>query len=150
MQDKSKNQHDIDIIDAVKRSNVDEPEKQQLIATLEMYNGPIPHPDILEGYDKLDPGAAQRIIDNGIDESKHRRKMEEKTVNHLARSFYFRFVLAFILAILFGSGSFYLILIGHTIVGSIFVGVTFISMLSIFTGENINNQQEDDNKHDSN
>lgn len=144
MPNEEKNQYDLDIIDAVKRSNVDEEEKQQLIATLEMYNGPIPHPDILAGYDKLDPGSAKRIIDNGIGESTHRRKMEEKTVNHMAKSFYFRFMLAFILAILFGLGSFILILKGHTIVGSIFAGVTLISMLGIFTGENQNNSQKDE------
>lgn len=27
---------------------------------MEMYNGPIPHPDILAGFDKLDKGAAKK------------------------------------------------------------------------------------------
>ncbi|ANK37544.1 hypothetical protein AOB58_742 [Staphylococcus sp. AntiMn-1] len=143
MPDNEKENHDLDIIDAVKRSDVDDEDKKDLIATLEMYNGPIPHPKILEGYDKLDPGSAKRIIDNGIGESDHRRKMEAKTINHVARSFYFRFVLAFVLAILFGFGSFYLILKGHAVLGTIFVGFTFISMLGIFTGESQNNNVED-------
>lgn len=142
MPDNDPNQHDLDIIEAVKRSDVDEKDKKDMIATLEMYNGPIPHPKILEGYDKLDPGAAKRIINNGIEESNHRRNMEKKTVNHVARSFYFRFVLAFILALLFGFGSFYLILQGHTIIGSVFAGVTLISILGIFTGETSNANDE--------
>ncbi|ALN76740.1 DUF2335 domain-containing protein [Staphylococcus chromogenes] len=147
MPNKEDNQGKVDIIEAVKRSNVNEKDKQEMIATLEMYNGPIPHPKILEGYDKLDPGAAKRIIDNGIEESNHRRNMEKKTVNHVARSFYFRFALAFILALVFGFGSFYLILQGHTIIGSVFAGVTLISILGIFTGEASNNNNE--NKENS-
>lgn len=143
MSDNRNSQHNIDIIDVLKHSEDNEKEKQDLIATLEMYNGPIPHPDILSGYDKLDPGSAKRIIDNGIGESHHRRKIEEKTINHIIRSFYFRFTLAFILAILFGLASFYLILKGHTIVGSIFVSFTFISMIGIFTGENKSNNYND-------
>lgn len=142
MSNNDQKQHDLDIIEAVKRSNVDEMDKQDLIATLEMYNGPIPHPKILEGNDKLDPGAAKRIIDNGIEESIHRRNMEEKTMNHVARSFYFRLVLAFVLALFFGFGSFYLILQGHTIIGSVFAGVTLISILGIFTGETSNTNHE--------
>ncbi|MFQ3801668.1 DUF2335 domain-containing protein [Staphylococcus xylosus] len=144
MPDNEQTQHDLDIIDALKRSDVAEDKKEDMIATLEMYNGPIPHPKILEGYDKLDPGAAKRIIDNGIGESNHRRNMEERTVKHVARSFYFRFVLAFILAILFGFGSFFLILKDHAILGTVFVGFTFISMLAIFTGESQNKNENSD------
>lgn len=103
-----------------------------------MYNGPISHPKVLEGYDKLDPGSAKRIINNGIEESIHRRKMEVITLKHITRSFYFRFILAFILAILFGLGSFYLVLNNHPIIGSTFVGATLISIVIIFTGEILN------------
>lgn len=78
MPDNEQTQHDLDIIDALKRSDVAEDKKEDMIATLEMYNGPIPHPKILDGYDKLDPGAAKRIIDNGIGESNHRRNIGGK------------------------------------------------------------------------
>lgn len=66
--------------------------------------------------------------------------MESRIVKHNARNFYFRYILAFIVAIVFGLGSFYLILNGHTIIGSIFGGVTFLSMIGTFTG-NINQEQ---------
>ena len=43
-----------------------------------MQSGPIPRPDILKKYNDLDPGAAKKIINNGVQESVHRRKMESK------------------------------------------------------------------------
>ncbi|CAM3019921.1 DUF2335 domain-containing protein [Staphylococcus argensis] len=138
MTNKENNTHDLDLVKTVKHAIVQEKENQEMIATLEMYNGPIPHPKVLEGYDKLDPGSAKRIINNGIEESKHRRKMEVITLKHITRSFYFRFILAFILAILFGLGSFYLVLNNHPIIGSTFVGATLISIVIIFTGEILN------------
>ena len=128
-----------EVIEAVKKSDMPEPKKEEIIATMEMYNGPIPHPEILAGFDKLDKGSAKKIIDNGIAESTHRRKMEDKSMKHFARRFYFRFVLAFVLALLFGYASYNLLINDHVVVGSIFMGITFISMLSIFTGENQNN-----------
>lgn len=139
--EKQESEEVIEVIDKIEKLK---PEQQeQVITTMEMYHGPIPHPDILAGYDKLDEGAARKIIDNGIGESDHRRKMESRIVKHNARNFYFRYVLAFIIAIVFGFGSFYLILNGHPIIGSIFGGVTFLSMIGTFTG---NNNQEPKNK----
>lgn len=138
MTNKENNIHDLDIVKTAKQAIVQEKENQEMIATIEMYNGPIPHPKVLEGYDKLDPGSAKRIINNGIEESMHRRKMEVITLKHITRSFYFRFILAFILAILFGLGSFYLVLNNHPIIGSTFVGATLISIVIIFTGEILN------------
>lgn len=36
--------------------------KKEIMAYLEMHSGPIPLPDILEGYQKLYPNAAKEII----------------------------------------------------------------------------------------
>ncbi|WP_260338754.1 DUF2335 domain-containing protein [Levilactobacillus parabrevis] len=65
-----------DILD--KLENLPSEDQEKIIATMEMYSGPIPHPAILEGYEKLYPGAAKEIIENGVQESRHRRKLETK------------------------------------------------------------------------
>jgi uncharacterized membrane protein len=44
------------------------------------YQGPIPPPSILEGFDRIVPGAAQRLIQLAEDESKHRRELEVRTM----------------------------------------------------------------------
>ena len=43
--------------------------------------GPIPHPEILRGYDDLVSGAAARIIELAEEESAHRRKIENKALD---------------------------------------------------------------------
>ncbi len=55
-------------------------EQEQAIEKLEMYSGPIPHPDILKKHDDIDPGVAKLIIENGVEESKHRRSMENQAL----------------------------------------------------------------------
>ncbi|MQM78823.1 hypothetical protein [Lentilactobacillus buchneri] len=49
--------NDSDLLDQVEA--LPEEKRQEMMQTLEMYSGPIPHPEILEGYEKLDPGAAK-------------------------------------------------------------------------------------------
>lgn len=138
-----------EVVEVIDRLEKLRPEQQeQVITTMEMYNGPIPHPDILAGYEKLDPGAASKIIANGVEESNHRRGMEKKFFKYTARNFYFRFTLAFILALVFGYGSYLLILNGNTIIGSVFAGVTLLSMIGTFTGSgngsNTSNKSDED------
>ncbi|ESS02203.1 hypothetical protein NB22_00610 [Limosilactobacillus fermentum NB-22] len=78
---------DQEIIDQVKKLPISKKEQQDIIATMEMYSGPIPHPKILAGYQALYPDAAKKIIENGLDESRHRRQLEtarQKRRGHLA------------------------------------------------------------------
>lgn len=67
---------DQEIIDQVKKLPLSEKQQEDIIATMEMYSGPIPHPKILAGYQALYPNAAKKIIENGLDESRHRRHLE--------------------------------------------------------------------------
>lgn len=48
--------------------------------TTQLYQGPIPHPDVLARFDDRVPGTAQRLINLAIEESEHRRKMEEMSM----------------------------------------------------------------------
>ncbi len=47
----------------------------------EFYEGLIPHPDILRGYEDLVPGAAKKILDTFDDQSHHRMAIERKVVD---------------------------------------------------------------------
>ena len=42
------------------------------------FSGPIPPPNIIEGYEKIVPGSADRIISMAERQSEHRQKMEQK------------------------------------------------------------------------
>jgi len=52
-----------------------------------IWMGPIPPPEILAGYDKALPGAADRILAMAETQQKHRHGMESKVLDsHIARS----------------------------------------------------------------
>lgn len=123
---------DQEIIAQVKKMPISDQQKNDLIATMEMYSGPIPHPKILAGYEALDPGAAEKIINNGIEESVHRRKLETARQRRRGRLAWTSMVALVIVCILFIIGSFFLIMNDHTIIGSIFGGTSFVVLVACF------------------
>jgi len=130
-------------VDSVKRLPPKEQEKA--IAKLEMHSGPIPHPDILERYDKLDPGAAKLIIENGVKESEHRRKLESEAMRYTAKDAARRDWMGFIIGIIIISVGGLLIYTGHTITGTVLSGVSAIGLVGLFVG---NRSDENNNKSD--
>jgi uncharacterized membrane protein len=46
------------------------------------YSGPIPPPDMLEGYKRLDPGFPETIVSEFVNQGSHRRKMELAKLDH--------------------------------------------------------------------
>lgn len=57
------------------------PQQIQLTQQTQHYEGPVPHPDTLRGFDALVPGSAQKLIDLALSESLHRRDLESKAVD---------------------------------------------------------------------
>lgn len=43
-----------------------------------IFQGPTPPPEVLERYDALVPGTAQRLFNLAVEESQHRRKLEDE------------------------------------------------------------------------
>lgn len=118
--------------------------KNDIIATLEMYSGPIPHPKILAGYEALDHGAAKKIIDNGIKESEHRRQMETSRQKRRGRLAWVSMFAVIIICVLFIFLSFVLIMHGHPIIGSVFGGGSFLAFLgSLNTNVNDLSKKDD-------
>ncbi|MCI1699483.1 DUF2335 domain-containing protein [Liquorilactobacillus nagelii] len=131
--------------EAVERVKQLPPEqKAQAIEKLEMYSGPIPHPDILKKYDDIDPGAAKLIIENGVDESKHRRKMESDSLEYARRDNKRRDYMGFSIGLVgMGIGGL-LIWLNHTVTGTIFSGVSLVMLVSLFLGKSNNDQSKTD------
>ncbi len=44
------------------------------------YAGPLPHPDVLRGFEEVVPGSAQRIVIQFEQQSEHRRSMESTVI----------------------------------------------------------------------
>lgn len=49
--------------------------------SVQSYEGPIPHPDLLRKFDELLPGTAERLINLAVAESEHRRSLELIAMN---------------------------------------------------------------------
>lgn len=48
--------------------------------SVQHFTGPMPHPDIVQGYESVCPGAAERIIRNFELEAEHRRSMDRNVL----------------------------------------------------------------------
>lgn len=48
---------------------------------LSSYSGPLPHPDILRGFEEVLPGSAKRIFTQFEEQPAHRRSMEAKVIS---------------------------------------------------------------------
>lgn len=51
-----------------------------LLRSMSSFQGPLPPPDLLEGYEKVCPGAAQKILEAMQVEGAHRRTLETKSL----------------------------------------------------------------------
>nr|DAV21219.1 MAG TPA: putative membrane protein [Caudoviricetes sp.] len=146
MSSQTNNSYEIDnIVNQVE--SLPEEERSLIYQKLEIYQGDLPHPKILEGYNQLYPDAAKKIIDNGIAETEHRRDMERRYLSANIRAHTLGQILGFIIAILIIVGGIYLILKGHQVSGSILSGVSALGVIGMFTGNSSNDKKgkkEDD------
>lgn len=121
-------------------------QQQRVIAKLEMHSGPIPQPDILKQYDEIDPGAAKQIIDNGVEESIHRRKMETDMLIATKKDRRRRDWMGFVIGIIaLGTGAF-LIYMDHVVTGTIFSGVSVLGLVSLFLANDSPNDSSGNDK----
>lgn len=63
------------------------------------FSGPIPPPSIIEGYERILPGSADRIIAMAEKQSLHRQKMEDIMIKSESRDSFLGVVFAFLLGI---------------------------------------------------
>lgn len=144
-QSKDQEQNADAVISNMKR--LPQEEQHEVMQKLEMYSGPIPAPHILDQYDKMDPGAAKQIIDNGVEESHHRRQMESKMLEMQNKTRHRRDWMGFIIGIISICVGGFLIYKDHYVVGTIFSGVSVLGLVGLFLGEESDQQEksEEDN-----
>lgn len=68
--------------------------------SVERFQGPLPHPAILEKYNQIVPGAAERIIKMAEEQSRHRRAIETKVIGADSWKSVLGIIFAFIIALL--------------------------------------------------
>ncbi len=107
------------------------PHMATLQQTSVSFQGPLPLPQILEGYNKIVPGAAERILVMAEGETKHRRSIEERVVKHNVLLAQMGQVFAFLLGAIGLLGGVYCVAIGQAWGASIVIG-SLASLVSVF------------------
>lgn len=107
-------------------------ERRVEIRMAEYFQGPLPHPRTLEGYERVVPGAANRVLVQFEEQSLHRRTMESRVVgSDIGRSRQGLWM-GGALAFSFGVFSLILGLAGHPWPGTVLGGSTLTAVAATF------------------
>lgn len=101
--------------------------------------GPLPPPQVLQGYEQACPGAASRVIEMAEKEGLHRRAQEDKIVDAQVESMRRQFmearigqILAFAVAVFFLGCGTYTVVSGYPIAGSFFSAIGLGGIVTTF------------------
>ena len=92
------------------------------------FSGPLPHPSLLEHYNKVIPNAAERILRMAEQEGEHRHYIEKKLVDAQASQLKLGSIFAFVLGMTTVVGGLVLLYLGKEIggLGSLVAGLAAI------------------------
>lgn len=117
--------------------NLSAEKKKQLASTVFMmqmrsHSGPLPSPDTFDGYERVLPGAAERILVMAEKQQDHRMDLEKK---HLLEQLFqskLGQIFGLIIAVVCISVGAFLVMNGHETAGIILFGSTLIGLVTIF------------------
>ena len=118
-------------VDSVAESN-QSVEKITAVARRTTWSGPLPPPAVLEQYDALVPGAAERIFRRWEKQSDHRMEMEKATGESDSRRSDKGLLFAFILSLIIISSGTYIAVYVQPWVGASIIGGNIAGLAGIF------------------
>jgi uncharacterized membrane protein len=115
------------------------PTALQVIQQQAVWQGPIPSPDDLRGYEEVQAGLAERIVvmaekqvSMAERQEVHRHAMEHRMVFGMSRRATLGLWLAFVLAVFVFAGSMWLIDKGHDLAGGVLAAGDLAGLLGTF------------------
>lgn len=71
-----------EISEIIEKSDIEKDDKEKIIGIIqqEVFKGPIPHPQILQQYEEVQPGFANTIVNMAVKEQEHRHEIEKTIV----------------------------------------------------------------------
>lgn len=97
-----------------------------------VWNGPLPPPNVLRGYEEIVPGAANRIMEMTEKEQAHSRDMIRTIIVGDSRRAYLGLIAGFIISVLGIGGGIYLIAVGHDWAGLSLAGINLTGLVGVF------------------
>ncbi len=118
---------------------------QRVTAThqrIEGYSGPLPHPQVLAGYDQTVPGAAERILVMAEKNAQHQIDIENKTLDAFRKQQRLGQFFGFGIGIAALSASITALVPGYEYAAMLLGGTTVTGLVAVFvTGRIIGNKQ---------
>lgn len=114
--------------------------------TTSLYAGPLPDPETFKKYEKVCPGAADRIITMAENQSAHRQAMENKFIDSRIKNSFLGLWMAFIIGIFIILCGVVCILLNHSTAGTIFSGIGVVSVISTFINNSKMSQEDKSDK----
>lgn len=115
------------------------PEKQkrevmQAMCTIQQtsFHGPLPPPEMMEGYEAILPGAAERIMKMAENQSAHRMNMESVSMHNQIKLKKSGQILGFIMALIIIGLSVWLGIEGHDVLAGVIGSTTVIALAIVF------------------
>jgi uncharacterized membrane protein len=99
---------------------------------LTIHSGPVPSPEILEHYEQILPGAADRIIKMAETQMHHRHLLESNILKGNNRDSLLGIIFAFIISITITLGGTFVIYHGHGVAGTLLSGTGVAGLVSAF------------------
>jgi len=107
----------------------------QVTKSLQAFSGPLPHPDILRGYEDILPGCAEKILVMAVQEQKARHarvtKDSDRLLDHYDRGQHYA-LLSIIVTFL---SAIYLAMNGHEAIATIIVSLDIVGIVAAFIFE---------------
>ena len=98
----------------------------------EIHTGPLPHPAILEEYNRIHPGAADRIIEMAEQESQHRRRLEKQALEAEIIEIRIGQIFAFLIGVVTILSGSYTAMQGAQIAGGFIGTAGVVGLVSVF------------------
>jgi uncharacterized membrane protein len=101
-------------------------------ASSSSWEGPLPPPVVLQAYDDIVSGAANRILTMAETQGAHRLQIEKTIVNGDSKRGYLGISAAFAPSAMVIGGGIYLIANGHDWAGASLIGLNLVGLASVF------------------
>jgi len=100
-----------------------------------IHSGPLPPAESFEHYEKILPGAADRILTMAESQSGHRQKIELRVVSLEGLRSILGIIFAFLVVVISMGSGIYLTIEGKTLVGILIPGAALASIVATFIYE---------------
>jgi uncharacterized membrane protein len=134
---KDKKAPDVVLPDSIKtlidKANIPKEEKARIAIQIASYfRGPLPPPDILEAYNQIVDGGAERIFRKFEEQSEHRMNLERLAIGEELKQSKRGQIFGFIVALFGLSLAAFMAYLGHEAFASILGGGTILSLVTVF------------------